>query len=178
MIDKTEFIDIAGYGGQYAINKNGDVYSYKSARLLKPNLQIGKYRYYRVNLFKNNKYKTHTIHRLVAIAFIPNLHNLPFINHINGVKTDNKIENLEWVTNLQNMQHANNTGLFNKELQRKNGKSMGFKNRKISYSEAEEIRRLYKSGKYTQRKLAKMYGVCFQNVNLIVNNKTQLTEVY
>lgn len=62
--------------------------------------------YYKVNLWQNSKRKTCRVHRLMAIEFIDNPNNLPFINHINGIKTDNRIENLEWCTHSQNSTHS------------------------------------------------------------------------
>lgn len=67
--------------------------------------------YYAARICKNGTVKTAFIHRLMAEIFIPNPENKPQVNHINGVKTDNRIENLEWVTCQENIQHAYDTGL-------------------------------------------------------------------
>jgi hypothetical protein len=74
--------------------------------------QITKIGYCLIKLSKNNKHKAHSVHRLVAQAFIPNSNNYPCVNHKNEIKTDNRADNLEWVTQKQNC----NYGTHNEKL--------------------------------------------------------------
>lgn len=67
--------------------------------------------YMQITLYKNGEKSRYKVHRLVADAFIPNLKRYPQVNHIDGNKKNNKVENLEWVTQSQNMKHARDTGL-------------------------------------------------------------------
>ena len=70
--------------------------------------------YQKVDLTKDGEKNKLYVHRLVALAFIENAKNKPQVNHKNGIKTDNNVDNLEWVTNTENRQHAIEAGLFNK----------------------------------------------------------------
>lgn len=116
------FVDIIGYEGIYKINKNGDVLSLPSKNRYtyeyKTQCDDGK-GYARVSLWKDGKGKHFFVHRLVAIAFIPNTHNKPHINHIDGVKTNNNVENLEWCTPMENVHHSIETGLHGTNSHRK-----------------------------------------------------------
>lgn len=67
--------------------------------------------YMRVGLKSNNKSRDYLVHRLVAQTFIPNPKNKRYVNHKNGNKEDNRVDNLEWCTHKENMQHAVRTGL-------------------------------------------------------------------
>ena len=100
--------DIQGFEGQYKISKKGDVYSLKTNKLLKPILSNG---YLKV-MFGRKMYR---IHRLVAMAFIQNPCGYNCINHINGIKTDNRVENLEWCNHTMNLIHAYRNGLNRSE---------------------------------------------------------------
>lgn len=95
--------DIKGYEGLYKINQNGDIYSFYKKRLMKPSPNAG---YLKTCLTKYEVHKYLFIHRLIAQHFIPNPENKSFINHINGIKNDNRIENLEWCTASENLFHA------------------------------------------------------------------------
>lgn len=94
---------------RYLVNRKGDVYSIRSRRLISQRLD--RYGYPRVNLYEGTKLYTVTVHRLVAKAFVPNPNNLPEVNHIDGDKTNNNADNLEWVTSSQNQKHAFKLGL-------------------------------------------------------------------
>ena len=71
--------------------------------------------YLQVSLSKDGIVTTRTIHRLVLQAFVTNIHNKRTINHKNGIKTDNRLVNLEWATDLENSQHAWDNGYFKNE---------------------------------------------------------------
>lgn len=104
-----EWKDISGYEGLYKVSNLGNVYSFKTNKILKT--PIGKRGYPNLNLLKNGKQKLYVVHRLVAKAFIPNPDNKPEVNHIDGNKTNNCVDNLEWVTSRENTLHARKTGL-------------------------------------------------------------------
>lgn len=83
-------------GGYYEVTDDGRLYSIRSAKFLRPSIDKSGYRYYVISI--NGHRETHKAHRLVAQAFLPNPYNKPSVNHKNGVRTDNRVQNLEWAT--------------------------------------------------------------------------------
>lgn len=95
---------IPGYETLYSITDDLNVFSAVSNRYLKPSKMTSGY--YVVNLWKDGKFKTHYMHRLVAEAFIPNPENLPIINHKDKDRGNNSISNLEWCDSQYNNEYS------------------------------------------------------------------------
>ncbi|WP_141431920.1 HNH endonuclease [Bacillus sp. 03113] len=102
-------------GENYALSTCGNVVNITTGLALKPSQKRSGY--CQVVLQRNKKRRYYVVHRLVAIAFLENPDNKAMVNHIDGVKTNNHVSNLEWVTPSENNIHAIKTGLVNIEKQ-------------------------------------------------------------
>ena len=107
-MDKEIWRWVVGYEGLYMVSNMGNVMgvpkSTQAGHLIRA--RTGHRGYMHVCLCKDNKKKTFSVHRLVATAFIPNVDRKPEVNHKNGNRVDNRVENLEWVTRSENERHA------------------------------------------------------------------------
>lgn len=168
--------EIRGYDGFYEVSGKGKVRSWRlrngrssnkteSPRLLKSFLDKDGYRKY--GLSKDGKTKQYRACRLVAIAFIPNPENKPQVNHIDGVKDNDSVENLEWSTAKENVNHSIDTGL------RTHDHMMGAENHmsKLSTDDILDIKNAYRLGCFTHQEISDAYNVSRQHISSIISGK-------
>ncbi len=155
--------NVVGFEEQYEVSNLGNLRS--KERFVKhwrggerkyksnvKNIRLNDKGYFRCNLKNEGKRYDFTIHKLVALAFIPNEENKPFINHKNGIKTDNRVENLEWCSASENVTHA-------------------VKNRLIKTKLTDEQAKEIFNSQLSYRKLAKLYNITSGIVWRIKNKK-------
>lgn len=169
---------VKGYEGRYQVSNLGNVKSLSrmvnsgngvkskliNEIILKPNITIHGYKI--ATLWIDGVSGHYSVHRLVATTFIPNPENKPMVNHINCIKTDNRVENLEWVTRQENVTHA----VLNKLIPV--GEKVGVS--KLKQSDIDYIRDNFfrKSARCSNSTLlAKKFGVSSGHIKKIVRKK-------
>lgn len=159
--------EISSYGRIRSVENvivrgNGWKYTRKS-KILKPSGSGG---YLRGAVCVNKKMIPYKIHRLVALAFIPNNENKKEVNHIDGNKLNNHVENLEWCTRQENIEHC----ILNKLQKPFKGEEIG--NSKLLEFQVIEIRNKFKPRVYSRAKLAKEYNVSEATIKDILYKRT------
>lgn len=175
--------DIQGFEGLYAITTDGKIWSYPRNRRHKSKkglefdvLYKGKWLtnkfnkkdgyFYIILSDKNHKEITQKVHRLVAMNFIPNTETKKEVNHKNAIKTDNRVENLEWVTRQENATHAAENGLLPSGEKHHNAR--------LSDNDIFKIKELSTQG-LSQTKIAKMFGVRQPHISRIITGVRRKT---
>lgn len=172
--------DIDGYNGKYQVSsngrvrntgyqitkKNGSPYTVRR-RIMK--LVVSGAGYLAVTLSDSGIYKRKYVHRLVASAFIPNPHFKKEVNHINGIKSDNRVENLEWASPSENIAHAYKSGL----IKRPSGKNAYFKKPVIDTSTGE----MYDTAKQAAKAMGMKYNTLICKLTGKNTNNTSLKYV-
>ena len=163
-----KFYEVSNFGNvrskdRLVLSKNGTKRLFKGKDLT---LSLNNIKYFTIcaKIREMGANKTLTVHRLVALAFIPNPENKPQVNHINGIKTDNRVENLEWVTATENLNHAFKMGL----LADKN--AFEYPNTTLTRDQVLEIRELFKTK--TNKEIAHKYNVSKEIISKLKNGRT------
>lgn len=105
--------ELKGHKGKYLISEQGEIFNNTTKKLIKTNPNHNGY--CRCTLFNGEKYVSEFVHKLVARQFIENPQNKKYVNHKNSIKHDNRVENLEWCTAKENVQHSIKNGTFLKK---------------------------------------------------------------
>lgn len=148
--------DVRGYEGYYQVSNKGRVYSTRSQRNL--SLTHEKRGYVSVELNVQGVNKRVKIHRLVAKSFIPPVEGKALVNHINSIRNDNRVENLEWCTQSENILHGFKYG---------NKDSHGENHSHNKLTEKQVIEILQLKGTVTQQKIADMFNISRENISRI-----------
>jgi len=155
---------VVGLEQRYLISNLGAVKSIKPKPMLLKQ-QKNRIGYMDIVIRNSEQKKIHRfVHRLVAEAFIPNPNKKPQVNHIDGNKQNNRVDNLEWATSKENIGHAISIGIRNTQ-----GERNPFS--KTAEETVLKIRELYNTGKYFNRELSKMFNMPISTVEHITSRR-------
>ncbi len=165
MTPEERWKDIPGYEGQYQVSDQGRIKSFAAKVPYLRKLNLSDKGYFTIMLSLNNKSKRLGVHRLVMLAFVgPSELE---VNHKNAIKTDNRLENLEYVTHSGNMKHAFDMGLM--KLIPKDGHGENNTSAKLKKEDIILIRKIGR--KWSQQELATLFNVNRSLIGYILNRK-------
>ena len=156
--------DIQGFEGMYQVSNLGSIRSIIKKPFLAMVLAKDKTGYLSVQFSVKGKKYRHRVHRLVALSFIDNVYGSPVINHKDGDKRNNRVNNLEWTTYRDNAVHAMRIGLSPK------GEKSSLS--KLKEKDVIDIRRMWKLKQKTQGEMAEIFSIDQTTISLVVNRKT------
>jgi hypothetical protein len=148
----------------YYLNEKGEIFSKNSGELRKLATTINNKGYECITIYMDQKKVTKKLHRMLLETFKPTEDKSLQSNHIDGIKTNNNIDNLEWVTASRNMEHSYELNL---REPRKGEKNCGAK---LTEIQVKQLKDLHMTGQYKQRELAEIFLISDSQVSRIVNN--------
>lgn len=154
---------IPAFGGRYEASEHGEIRHSLNKNIRKA--RLNKFGYLQMNFSRNDgtgKSDTVLIHRLIALTFIPNPDNLPEVNHIDGNKQNNNVDNLEWCDKSENQLHAHRLGLSYVYHGEKHPCA------KFTNEQAKQIRKLYNEEHISQQKIADFFNVSQSTIGRII----------
>lgn len=170
----TEYKKLEGFDFDYFITKDGKIWASNKLHGDGGFMRQCDFKGYKtVGLYKDGKQITCRVHRLVAQTFIPNPENKPYINHIDGNRANNHVDNLEWCTQKENVYHAIHTlgKCSNTVKQRVAASKVCTKKRKLSMEEAREVRHLHWNKGYSLTELSEMFNLSRTGIKRILNGR-------
>lgn len=164
-MNATDTRQVTDHPNHY-VDREGRVYVYREGRYVQLKPFPNGRGYLQVSLWDADRFKNvnFLVHRLVAAAYIPNPDALSQVNHKNFDKVDNRVDNLEWCTDVQNTQHAVDSGVFKKRVRHRNSS-------KLDEAQVRTIRTRQANGE-TMVALAKEYNVSWSAVKFAVKRRT------
>lgn len=158
---------VKDFEDKYQISTFGRLKNIQTNHILKMTNQYGGY--FAITLYNNKRKRTTRIHRIVAETFIPNVNNYKEVNHIDGNKQNNCVENLEWCDRKHNQNHALKIGLSNMNC-------LNNYNKNKCYKKYGLITQYNKNGDkiqsfYSVKIASKKTGVCARNILQCINNE-------
>ena len=175
--------DIVGYEGKYQVSSYGRVKSLerkvwnryqfvtKKERILKK--RYNHKGYVAVILYLNNSSKSYMVHRLVAMHFIDNPEHKTQVNHKNGCKEDNRVQNLEWVTGSENQRHAFDLGLYDTRIKKQKDASKPVMMMSVDGEPLFVFQSIHEANDYFGVKDSHIYAVCCNRRNVALGYRWQ-----